>query len=97
MAKTMCKGKRVMLGEQKGRKSLERRMWEIDKEYKKTEPIKLGARRIILDAYNKNGLNGAMLALRIFNKRANNAYTWNDVEGWINEEKQKAGKEYGDD
>ena len=97
MAKNMCKGKWVKLGEQKGRESLERRMWEIDREYKKTEPIKLGARRIILDAYKTNGKNGAMLAFRIFNKRANNAYTWNDVEDWINEENQKAGKEYGDD
>lgn len=97
MAKTMYQNKWIKLGEQKGRESFERTMWAIDREYKKTETIKLGARRIILDAYNKNGLNGAMLALRIFNKRANNAYTWNDVEGWINEEKQKAGKEYGDD
>lgn len=94
MPKKIYHNKWVVLGKQKGREALERRMIEIDKENRKTEPIKLGARRIILDAYNKNGKNGAVLALRIFNKKANNAYTWKDVENWIEEEQQKIGEQH---
>jgi len=88
---------------QKGREALKYRMIEIDKDIRekkksgeKRDP-QAGVRKIVLDAYKTNGKNGAMLALRIFNKKANSAYAWNDVETWIKEENKKEGLAYGDD
>ena len=97
MAKTMFKGKWIKTAEQSGQEALAITMSQIDRENRKPRRVILGVRKIILDAYKTNGKNGAMLALRIFNRRANSSYTWNDAEGWINEENQKVGKEYGDD
>ena len=87
---------------QKAQFSLKYRMIEIDREIreqKKNSEKKApqpGIRKIILEAYEKNGINGAMLALKMYNKRAKTNFTWKDAEAWINEERQKDGIEHDD-
>ena len=95
MAKTMYQHKWIKTGEQKGKEALSKTMGSIDQELRKPNPIRPGARKIILEAYQKNGKNGAMLALVIYNKRQNVKFTWDDVEKWLKEEREKLGEEYG--
>lgn len=94
MAKTMYKNKWIKLGEQIGREHLEMTMQALDRENRKPAPKKLGVRRIILEEYKKTGIKGAMLAIRMYNKRANSSYTWKDVETWIKEEEKKEDAEH---
>ena len=72
----------------------ERSEWRyniVEKMDREGEPRKIepGPKKIILEAYEKNGKNGAMLALRILNKRLGKVvYSWSQVERWIKENKK---------
>ena len=72
-------------------------MYAIDCELRKKEKANnpkrniIGPRKYILYAYEKHGTNGAILALRTYNKKKRTNYTWDDVKRWIDEELQKTG------
>jgi hypothetical protein len=69
-----------------GRTYLEYRFEKIDRDLRKKAPVKLGVKQTIIKAYKENGKNGAMLALRILNKKiGTEAFSWEQVLVWINE------------
>lgn len=58
----------------------------IDRDFREKAPVKLGVKQTIINAYKENGKNGAMLALKILNKRiGTEAFSWEQVLVWINE------------
>ena len=62
-----------------GRTYLEYRFEKIDRDLRKKAPVKLGVKQTIIK-------NGAMLALRILNKKiGTEAFSWEQVLVWINE------------
>lgn len=72
-------------------------IYVIESKKNEKRTIEMGPRKIILEAYEKSGKKGAIVALRILNKKlGKEVYSWNQVENWIKENERlsfKAEKE----
>ena len=55
--------------------------------YKSNTPRVDGPRIIIRDAFDENGINGAVLAFKMLEKRQPGVYTWEMIEEWLKQDR----------